>query len=139
MLLRRVIYLLLFALLIWIALATRRHAEWFHPVIAKYGGDVIWAGAFLFLLRIIFIKASIWKVAVWCYLLSVLDEVSQLIHNPLFDTIRSTTIGRLMFGVGFVWSDLICYAAGTFLAWVTITLIESYPATKKKAAHPAAE
>lgn len=132
MLIRRIIYLLLFAFFIWLALATRHHRDWFHPLIAKYGGDVIWAGAFLFLLRIIFIKTKLWKLAVWCYVLGVLDELTQLIRTPFFDEIRSTTIGRLMFGVGFVWSDLLCYAIGTLLAWPMIALMERYIFTTKK-------
>jgi len=135
MLIRRLIYFLLFIFFIWLALATRHHRDWFHPLIAKYGGDTIWAGAFLFLLRIIFINTSLWKLAIWCYALGVLDELSQLINTPLFNSIRSTTIGRLMFGVGFVWSDLLCYAVGTLLAWLLIAVMEQYIFTIKKVTH----
>jgi len=126
MLKRRITYFLFFIFFIWLALATRHHVDWFYPLIAKFGGDVIWAGAFLFLLRVIFIRTALWKLAVWCYALGVLDEVSQLIHTPLFDSIRSTTIGRLMFGLGFMWSDIICYAVGTLLAWGMIAFMEKF-------------
>lgn len=126
LLFKRVIYLLLFAFFIWLALATRHHKTWFTPLVVKYGGDVIWAGAFLFLLRIIFIKTPLYKLAILCYVLGVLDELSQLIKTPWANEIRSTTLGRLMFGVGFVWSDLLCYLIGTLLAWGLIFLIERY-------------
>lgn len=129
--LRRTIYFLLFVFFIWLALATRHHREWFLPIIEKYGGDVIWAGAFLFLLRMIFINASLWKLAVWCYALGVLDEVSQLIHTPFTDTIRTTTLGKLMFGLGFLWSDILCYAVGTLLAFLLLTFVEKYFLNKK--------
>jgi len=128
---RRIIYFLLFAFFIWLALATRQHREWFHPLIAKYGGDVIWAGAFLFLLRMIFINTALWTLAVWCYVLGVLDEVTQLIHTAFTDKIRSTTIGRLMFGTGFLWSDILCYAIGTILALLLLALMEQFIFHKK--------
>jgi len=133
MLIRRIIYFLLFIFFIWLALATRHHRDWFHPLIAKYGGDTIWAGAFLFLLRVVFIRTELWKLAVCCYVLGVLDELSQLIHTSWADSIRSTTIGRLMFGVGFMWSDLLCYAIGTVLAWGLIAIVERYIFVTKKA------
>jgi hypothetical protein len=47
--------------------------------------------------------------------LSVLVEVSQLYKAPWIDSIRRTTIGGLVLGHGFVWSDLACYAVGTGL------------------------
>lgn len=135
MLLRRVIYFFFFAFFIWLALATRHHKDWFYPLIAKYGGDVIWAGAFLFFLRAIFIRTALWKLAACCYTLGVLDELSQLIDTSWADSIRSTTIGKLMFGVGFVWSDLLCYLIGTLLASVLIAVMEHYVFATKKAIH----
>lgn len=129
---RRIIYFLLFAFFIWLALATRHHREWFYPLIAKYGGDTIWAGGFLFLLRIIFIKTTLWKLAACCYILGVLDELSQLIHASWADSIRNTTLGKLMFGLGFMWSDIVCYAIGTLLAYLLIVILEKYMFKLKK-------
>jgi hypothetical protein len=134
-LIRRIIYFLLFAFFIWLALTTRHHREWFLPIIAKYGGDVIWAGAFLFLLRMIFINTALWKLAVWCYILGVLDEISQLIHTPFTEAVRSTTIGKLMFGLGFLWSDILCYAVGTLLAFLLLALFEKYIFKTKEVIH----
>ncbi|HRH61027.1 MAG TPA: DUF2809 domain-containing protein [Chitinophagaceae bacterium] len=130
-LLRRMLYALLFIFFIWLALATRKHPEWFHPLVVKYGGDTIWSGDFLLLLRIIFPKTSLYKLAVCNYVLGVLDELSQLWNTPLLNEIRATKIGKLMLGVGFVWSDLICYAAGTLLAWLLIVAIEKYLLTNR--------
>jgi hypothetical protein len=114
---RRIIYFLLFVFFVWLALATRKHPDWFYHLIAKYGGDTIWAGEFLFFLRILFPKTRLLKLAILNYLFGVIVEVSQLWHTPWLDAIRHTQIGELMLGLGFMWSDLVCYAVGTFLAW----------------------
>ena len=39
-------------------------------------------------------------------------EVSQLYHAPWIDSIRNTTLGGLVLGFGFLWSDLVCYLVG---------------------------
>lgn len=124
MLLRRLIYLLLFVFCTWLAIATRTHSASFHPLVAKYGGDIIWAGMFLFFLRIFFAVVQLWKLALVCYGLGVLDELLQLYHAPWIESVRHTRLGGLMLGYGFLWSDIICYAEGTLLAFVMIIIIE---------------
>ena len=120
----RIIYFIIFIFLAWLALATRSHPQWFHPLIAAYGGDTIWAGMFLFFLRMIFLKPALWKLALICYTLGVADECTQLYRAPWANTIRQTTVGRLLFGAGFLWSDILCYATGTLLAFIIIWLAE---------------
>jgi uncharacterized protein DUF2809 len=122
--LRKIIYLLLVIFLIWLAFATRNHPQWFSAFIIKYGGDTIWAGMFLIFLRIFFTKIKLWKLALICYALGVADEVSQLYHAPWIDSIRNTAIGGALLGHEFVWSDIACYAIGTFLAFIFLLIIE---------------
>ncbi|HXL58118.1 MAG TPA: DUF2809 domain-containing protein [Chitinophagaceae bacterium] len=129
---RRIVYFLLFAFCIWLALATRKHSEWFYPFIAKYGGDTIWAGEFLFFLHMIFPKAKLLTLAVCNYLLGVIVEVSQLWHTPWLDTIRHTKVGKLMLGLGFMWSDLVCYAVGTLMALGIAILIDKFIFIKER-------
>lgn len=118
--------MLLFVFCVWLALATRKHPEWFYPLMARYGGDTIWAGEFLFFLRILFLRTKLFKLAVFNYLFGVIVEVSQLWYTSWLDAIRHTLIGRLMLGVGFLWSDLLCYAVGTLLACSIAILIDKY-------------
>jgi hypothetical protein len=122
--LRKIIYSILVIFFIWLAFATRIHHQWFHPFIVKYGGDTIWAGMFLFVLRIFFAKIKLWKLAIVSYVLGVADEVSQLYHAPWIDAIRNTAIGGAILGHDFVWNDLACYAAGTLLAYLILLVIE---------------
>lgn len=121
---RRILYGACVIFLTWLALATRHHPQWFHPLISKYGGDTIWAGMFLFFLRMIFLHTVLWKLAFAGYALGVADEFSQLYHAPWAISVRETTIGRLLFGAGFLWSDILCYAIGIGLAFVFIWLAE---------------
>jgi hypothetical protein len=120
MFLQRLVYAICFIFFLWLALATRSHPQWFHPIIAKYGGDTIWAGMCLFFLRMLFLRVSLWKLALINFTLGALDEFSQLYTAPWANQIRSNTLGRLLFGVGFLWSDILCYAVGTLLAYIII-------------------
>ena len=54
---------------------------------------------------------------------SVLIELSQLYHAPWIDGIRQTTLGGLVLGFGFLWSDLACYTAGVACALVIDNLL----------------
>ena len=121
---RRSIYFILFIFLTWLALATRHHHERFSPLVVEYGGDTIWAGMFLFFLRIFFTKIKLWKLALINYALGVADEVSQLYKADWIESIRHTTLGGLMLGHTFLWSDIACYGVGTLMAFVLIWVIE---------------
>ena len=123
---QKIIYLTLFIFCTWLALATRSHHEWFPHLVVVYGGDIIWAGMFVFFLRIFFTKPPLWKLALINYALGVADEVSQLNQSPFMLYLRSFTLGRLMLGVGFLWSDIVCYAIGTILGFCIAWLIEKY-------------
>jgi uncharacterized protein DUF2809 len=122
----RVIYLILVIFFIWLALATRQHPQWFHPLVAQYGGDAIWAGMFLLLLRVFFLKIRLWKLALFAYTLGVITECLQLWHVSWIEAIRSTRLGGLIIGYGFLWSDIVCYAAGILLACILILLLERF-------------
>lgn len=124
MLIRKLFYLAVFIFCTWLAITTRTHRSWFHPLIAEYGGDVIWAGMFLFLLRVFFSQVKLWKLALICYAMGVADELLQLYHAPWIESIRQTRIGGLILGFGFLWSDVICYAVGTLIAYILISFIE---------------
>jgi len=43
-------------------------------------------------------------------------EISQLYQVEWLNNIRSTTLGRLVLGQGFLWSDIISYTVGITIA-----------------------
>ena len=55
---------------------------------------------------------------------SVAIELSQLYHAHWIDSIRHTTLGGLILGFGFLWSDLACYAVGVgigvIVEWIAV-------------------
>jgi hypothetical protein len=69
-------------------------------------------------------------IAVLALAFSAAIELSQLYHAPWIDSIRQTTLGGLVLGFGFVWSDLACYAAGVVLGILVERLgLHERPAT----------
>ena len=62
---------------------------------------------------------------------SFLVELSQLWHTPLLEALRSTTLGGLVLGYGFLWSDLACYAVGALLCAAAETSLRRKQLAKK--------
>lgn len=124
---RRLWYTILVCITIPIGLATRKMPQYFPAIISTYGGDILWAALFFFLLRAIFPQQSKYKLALINYAFGLLIEVSQLYHALWIDDIRRTFLGKMLLGFGFMWSDVLCYAIGTVLAWLLATLFEKSP------------
>jgi len=83
--------------------------------IAAYAGATLWALAAFLGCGVLLPRASTRTIAVLAMAFSVAIELSQLYHAPWIDSIRHTTIGGLILGFGFLWSDLACYALGVGL------------------------
>ncbi len=98
-----------------VGLGSRRLGSVLPEFIASYAGDTSWALALYLLLGLILPRWTSGRRAALTLLLSLLVEVSQLYHAPWIDSIRQTAIGGLILGFGFLWSDLVCYAAGVGL------------------------
>lgn len=62
---------------------------------------------------------------------SFLVELSQLWHTPFLEALRSTTLGGLVLGYGFLWSDLVCYAVGALLCAAAETVVRRKKLAKK--------
>jgi hypothetical protein len=98
-----------------LGIGSRRYAHALPGFIAAYGGDTMWALAALAGIGLLLPRASTRTVALFAMILSIAVELSQLYHAPWIDSIRQTTLGGLILGFGFLWSDLACYAAGVGL------------------------
>jgi hypothetical protein len=101
-----------------LGLGSRRYARHLPGFVATYAGDTLWALALFLFLGLILPRVATGRVAALALTLSLLDELGQLYHAPWIDAVRQTTLGGLVLGFGFLWSDLICYAVGISLGVV---------------------
>jgi glycopeptide antibiotics resistance protein len=59
-----------------------------------------------------FPRLSTLKIAAASALFSLFIEFFKFYHTPALDNFRDTTMGRLIFGYGFSWSNIACYLLG---------------------------
>ena len=108
----RLFYLLMAVIVIFLGLLSRRITGYLPEVVNLVLGDSLWALMVYLLMGMVFINWSVRKVAVFGLAFCFMIELSQLYHEPWIDKIRSTTLGGLVLGYGFLWSDLVAYAIG---------------------------
>ncbi|WP_113921225.1 DUF2809 domain-containing protein [Alkalibaculum bacchi] len=121
----RIIYSLMIILVMIMGLSTRRYTNLLSQIISDYGGDVLWALMVFLMMGFLFTKIKTLSVALLSIIFSYLIEISQLYHAPWIDAIRQTTLGGLVLGFGFLWSDLLCYLIGIIIG-VSIELSYKY-------------
>src|SRR5271165_1351096 len=110
-----VIWLAMITLACLLGISSRRYAHALPGFIAAYAGDTVWALAAFLGFGLILPRVSTRTIAMLALAFSVAVELSQLYHAPWIDSIRHTTLGGLILGFGFLWSDLACYAVGVVL------------------------
>ena len=117
---KRVFYIIAIALLIVLGLSSRKVA--FLP---DETGDGLWAIALFSFLRLIFVNSKLKDIAIITLVLSFLVEFSQLIRWEWLVAIRSTFIGHMILGQGFVWWDLLAYSIGVIVIYFAARAYES--------------
>jgi hypothetical protein len=115
MMVRRVIYLVAAMATLVVGLGSRILREELPTFLAEYAGDTLWALMLFLLVSTPLADRSILARAAISLALAFLVELSQLYHAPWIDSIRQTTLGGLVLGFGFLWTDLICYSVGILI------------------------
>lgn len=113
-------FLLLF-LIIALGLLSRKVS-----LLPQETGDALWAMMVFCLMRIAMPKAGLLKVSLMALAISFAVEFSQLIRWQWLVDLRSTTVGHLVLGQGFLWKDLVAYTIGIVLIYTTSSLSEKY-------------
>ena len=120
----RILYLILTIITIILGLLSRK-VQGLPQIISSYSGDALWALMILFLFSFLFNKKSTIFILVISIIFSYGIEISQLYHAPWIDSIRATTLGGLILGFGFLWSDLICYTVGIVIGAIIDKIINN--------------
>jgi hypothetical protein len=119
------VQIILIALACLLGISFRRYAHALPGFIAAYAGDTLWALAAFLGFGLVLPRASTRTITILAMVFSVAIELSQLYHAPWIDSIRQTTLGGLILGFDFVWSDLACYAAGVGLGVILELIVLS--------------
>jgi glycopeptide antibiotics resistance protein len=118
----RIRYFTAISITIILGLASRKFSatdSWVH----LYMGDVLWTMLFYFCFRFLWIHKTLTFSLLFAIVWSFLIEISQLYHPPWLDAVRNTTLGGLLLGFGFLWTDLVSYVIGAFLGYFIDTRI----------------
>ena len=109
---RRLFDLISAIVFIAIGLASRRFNARLPVFVAVYAGDTLWA--LMVFLGVSGIRPNARPMSRVMIALAFAFgiELSQLCHCQWLDAIRKTTLGGLVLGYGFLWSDLVCYTVG---------------------------
>ena len=97
-----------------------RHLKW----IPEETGDALWAMMVFCLWRIILVKQSLRLVAIISLTHAFLVEFSQILRWSWLVSFRSTFIGHMMLGQGFLWTDLLAYLIGILLIFCLFQSME---------------
>ncbi|TXR60862.1 DUF2809 domain-containing protein [Bacillus sp. AY18-3] len=108
----RLLYALFTIVIIILGLSSRKLAFALPHLLNAYLGDALWALMIFTGLGFLFPKIETKKLAFISLLFCYGIEVSQLYHAEWIDSIRATTLGGLVLGYGFLWSDLVTYTIG---------------------------
>lgn len=109
---RRLVYLLSSFITILIGLASRKYRNELPSFVGEYSGDTLWGLMLFLIISFLLAERSVMQRGLISAALAVAVEFSQLYHAPWIEGIRSSTLGCLVLGFQFVWTDLVCYSIG---------------------------
>ena len=109
----RLVYACAVILVIGLGLFTRSRWMPRPSFVAEYGGDTLWALLVFGLVGFLFPAMSTGRAASVAGAFAAVLEFGQMVQAPWLDALRAMLFGRLVLGPGFLWSDLVCYAAGS--------------------------
>lgn len=97
---------------------------WVMPgVVRDKLGDGLWAAMLMWWSGVLAPRAPVWSRSLAVLAFSWTVEASQLFHAPWLESVRGTTLGRLVLGSGFDAGDLWAYALGVLAAALGETIV----------------
>ncbi|NHC40665.1 DUF2809 domain-containing protein [Bacillus sp. MM2020_1] len=114
----RIGYLIAVVLTILFGLASRKFSQLLPVFVAENAGDALWAMMVYFSFRFLLVRKSLPTAITLSLLFSYSIEFSQLYQAGWINHLRSTLLGSLILGKGFLAVDLFRYAAGIIFATI---------------------
>ncbi len=119
----RAVYLLAAGFTVMFGLASRRYAHSLPTWLGEYAGDTLWALMVFFGFGFLLPRLTTKQISLLALAFSFLIELSQLSQAGWLLSLRSTRLGGLVLGYGFLWSDLICYSVGVLIGIILERLL----------------
>lgn len=109
---KRSVYFILIIITVFLGLGSRKFGGILPQFLKEYAGDTLWALMVFLGFGFLFAEMPTGKVMLAALVFSYAIEFSQLYQAEWINALRHTTLGGLILGFGFLWSDLICYTIG---------------------------
>ncbi len=93
-------------------LGSRAFGEHLPPFAASHLGDALWASMIYFACRVLFTRQPLGLSLLLSLCFSFGIEFSQLYQGEWINGLRTTRVGALILGKGFLWIDLLRYTVG---------------------------
>ncbi|GMQ59854.1 DUF2809 domain-containing protein [Vallitalea sediminicola] len=117
---KRILYIITTVIIIILGLLSREIKG-----IPLFMGDIFWAMMVFFILAIIFYNKNSFFLFSLSIIITYIIEVTQLYHRPWIDNFRRTSIGHILLGQGFLWSDLAAYLVGIIIGYFIKKVIDN--------------
>ena len=108
----RVVYIFLFFIVMTLGICSRAFSDVLPSFVSRHLGDALWASMVYFGCRILFLQQRLLVSVYISLIFSFTIEFSQLYQADWINGIRSTLLGALILGKGFLVIDLIRYVVG---------------------------
>ncbi|HBU84628.1 MAG TPA: DUF2809 domain-containing protein [Paenibacillus sp.] len=113
----RLIYFTAVIITMAAGLASRHFGALLPGFVREHFGDALWAGMIYFGIRMLWINRSREWAMIVSLIFSWAIECSQIIQTPWLNEVRSTVLGALILGHGFLAMDLLRYAVGILFVY----------------------
>ncbi|MCY8545365.1 DUF2809 domain-containing protein [Bacillus vallismortis] len=112
---KRWVYVALTIIIMTIGLGSRTFSSVLPDAVNPYLGDSLWAAMIFTGCGFLFQKMNTIMTGIISLSFCFFIEISQLYHADWIDQIRDTSLGGLVLGYGFLWSDIEAYTIGIAL------------------------
>lgn len=116
--LKSIIYICIFLTVIVLGIGSRAFADQLPLFVSRNFGDALWGSMVYFGFRVLFTTQKKQYSLVLSLIFSFGIEFSQLYQEEWMNSLRSTLVGGLILGKGFLWIDLLRYTVGIGLSYV---------------------